>query len=288
MDLKSLFAGRKLVIATMHGKESVIGPLLERQLGVKVFLSEDLNTDAFGTFSGELDRSGNQVDAARAKVEKAMELTGADLAIASEGSFNPHHLYFFATGNYELVLLRDKKNNMEWQGWHVSTEVQAGSKAFYTVAEAVSIARDFDFPRHGVLIKVPQTGKGFLYLRKGLRTEEELAGAAAEALAHSTHEQPAVLENDLRAFHNPTRMEAVKRATLNLLERLDCSCPACSWPGFATEEKIKGLPCSLCGSPTDLTLYEVHHCNHCDFRMEKRRQDGLENADPMYCPSCNP
>lgn len=288
MDLKSLFEGRTVVIATMHGKEAVMAPLLEQRLGLKVLTSPALDTDIFGTFSGELERTGSQVDAARAKVEKAMELTGADLAIASEGSFNPHHVYFFATGNYELVLLRDKKNNMEWQGWSVSMDVQAGSRAFFSTGEAVRVAYDFGFPGHGVIVKVPAKHKGFLYLKKGITSANELEKAAGEALRFASAEQAAVLENDLRAFHNPTRMEAIRQATLNLLDRLDHSCPACTWPGFATEEKIKGLPCSLCGSPTDLVLYEVHHCNKCDFRMEKLREDGLENADPMYCPSCNP
>lgn len=288
MDLKSLFEGRTLVIATMHGKEAVMAPLLEQRLGLKVLTSPALDTDLFGTFSGELERTGSQVDAARAKVEKAMEMTGADLAIASEGSFNPHHIYFFATGNYELVLLRDRKYNMEWQGWSVSTDVQAGSRAFFSTGEAIRFAREFGFPGHGVIIKVPAKYNGFLYLKKGISTTEELEQAATEALRFASAEQAAVLENDLRAFHNPTRMEAIRQATLNLLNRLDHSCPACTWPGFATEEKIKGLPCSLCGSPTDLILYEVHHCNKCDFRMEKLREDGLENADPMYCPSCNP
>lgn len=50
----NMFKGRTLVIATMHKKEQVISPILEKQLGVYCKTTTNLNTDNFGTFTGEL------------------------------------------------------------------------------------------------------------------------------------------------------------------------------------------------------------------------------------------
>ena len=50
------FAGRKLVIATKHDKQTVIGPLIEAFLGAEWFINSAFDTDLLGTFSGEIER----------------------------------------------------------------------------------------------------------------------------------------------------------------------------------------------------------------------------------------
>ena len=67
-----------------------MAPLLQKYLNVKPFVCPDLDTDAFGTFSGEIERLDNPLLVAQRKCEKAMQLTGSDLSVASEGSFFPH------------------------------------------------------------------------------------------------------------------------------------------------------------------------------------------------------
>ena len=52
-----MFENRKLVIATKHNKESVISPLIEQSLKVNCFVPENFDSDKFGTFSGEIDRT---------------------------------------------------------------------------------------------------------------------------------------------------------------------------------------------------------------------------------------
>jgi hypothetical protein len=89
-EVRQLFQGRSLVVATMHGKESVIGPLLQQSLGVNVATAAGLNTDTFGTFSGEVERTVSPIAAARLKCDAAQALTGASLVLASEGSFGAH------------------------------------------------------------------------------------------------------------------------------------------------------------------------------------------------------
>ena len=68
----ALFADRVGVLATMHQKEIVIAPLVEQELGVKVVVPENLDTDAFGTFTREIKRPGDQLEAARLKAEKSI------------------------------------------------------------------------------------------------------------------------------------------------------------------------------------------------------------------------
>lgn len=51
-----MFEGRRLVIATKHGKEAFLAPILERELGVHCFILPLFDSDIFGTFSGEVER----------------------------------------------------------------------------------------------------------------------------------------------------------------------------------------------------------------------------------------
>jgi len=42
---KDYFKGRKMVLATKHEKEKVMVPILERELGVKIIVPTDFDTD---------------------------------------------------------------------------------------------------------------------------------------------------------------------------------------------------------------------------------------------------
>lgn len=68
------YAGVRAVLATMHGKERVIAPLLEESLRLRVSLAAGLDTDRFGTFSREIARTGSQLEAARAKIFAAFDI----------------------------------------------------------------------------------------------------------------------------------------------------------------------------------------------------------------------
>ncbi|QZT35026.1 hypothetical protein HUR95_07295 [Caldalkalibacillus thermarum TA2.A1] len=108
MKKSKLFNNRIGVLATMHKKEVVMAPLLKKELGVKIIVPERFNTDCFGTFTREIDRAGNQLEAARLKAQKALSITGEALAFASEGAFSPHPVFPFVPYNREIVLLLDK------------------------------------------------------------------------------------------------------------------------------------------------------------------------------------
>lgn len=283
---KSLFRGRTLVLATMHGKEQLLGPLLERKLGVNVIVPAEFNSDQFGTFSGETERRQSQPDTARLKALEAMRLTGADLALASEGTFQPHHLVFMAQANYELLLLKDTLHDAEWQSWEVSIQTAAVSRVFHSVKEAVTLTKQLKFPSHAAIIKTPGAN-GYAYVKKGITEPEDLRAAAEAALAVSANGN-AVIENDLRAHMNPTRQKVILAAGKALISNLKTSCTQCGWPGFCLEEKIPGLPCSLCGTATRLAQFELFICSRCRHKEKRPRKDGIHFADPQNCDRCNP
>lgn len=87
--LQHPFWGRRAVVVTKHGKERVLAPILRDRLNVHVELLLT-NTDRYGTFTGEVERCGSQLDALWAKVEYGSEHTRYDsIFVASEGAFFP-------------------------------------------------------------------------------------------------------------------------------------------------------------------------------------------------------
>ena len=95
----------------MHGKEKVIVPILESELGVKVILPKNFNSDQFGTFTGDTARTGNQLEAARLKVQSAMKLTGAqfwtpkicDRILSGHPKIKTGWREFFSSNNWQRV-----------------------------------------------------------------------------------------------------------------------------------------------------------------------------------------
>jgi hypothetical protein len=84
------YAGERAVIATMHGKEAAVAPVLLARLGLVVTTAANLDTDALGTFTGEIPRAGTIREAAISKARLGMTATGLPIGIASEGSYGPH------------------------------------------------------------------------------------------------------------------------------------------------------------------------------------------------------
>lgn len=99
------FSGRHLLIATKHGKEKVIAPILESALNVKCFVATDLDTDKLGTFTGEVERTDSPLNTLRNKCLMAMELVDCNLVVASEGSFGTHPTAYFIHADDELLNL---------------------------------------------------------------------------------------------------------------------------------------------------------------------------------------
>ncbi|WP_066426665.1 DUF6671 family protein [Anabaena sp. 4-3] len=287
MTYQELFRDRTAVIATMHQKERVISPLLSQELGLKVIVPQKFNTDVFGTFTREVKRPGTQIAAARLKAEKALEITGENLAIASEGSFAPHPLVPYIQSNREIVILLDKVNDIEIIGQEFSIETNFNHQVVSNLDEAYEFADKIGFPEHGLVVWCGESEHQDIEIIKGITTEQKLVEAVKFALEKSP-DGKVKLETDMRAHYNPTRMKNIEKATRNLLNKISSCCPKCQTPGFDITERIQGLPCELCYTPTTLTHTVIYQCKKCNFREERQFPDGREFADPAHCMYCNP
>lgn len=280
--LQSLFAGRKLLIATKHRKEKVIAPPLEAALGVNSFVPGDFDTDALGTFTGEVEREADPLSTAREKCRRAMEHSGCDLAVASEGSFGSHPFIFFARADEEWLVLIDRKNDLEIVARELSTDTNFNGETVRTEEELTAFAKTAGFPSHGLILRTEEDSTAGL--RKNITSWDSLKKSFRELIA--LHPEIYV-ETDMRAMYNPTRMSVIEKATLKLVEKIRSCCPQCNSPGFAITQAQPGLPCSWCRQPTRSTLYYLYSCVKCDYTSKKRNSE-KEAEDPMYCDYCNP
>jgi hypothetical protein len=278
-----MFAHRKLIIATMHGKESVIAPVVESALAVHCVTSTLFETDRFGTFSGEMKRSSDALETARLKCHAAMDETGYDLAIASEGSFGPHPIYFFSQADDEILMFIDRKNGIEIWARELSTSTNLNGQEISTWEQLEQFAESVGFPAHGLILR--ESVQRFEYIQKGIRDKDLLRDCFHHLM--SQHGQ-AYVETDMRAMHNPTRMKVIENATRKLVHKILSACPSCSWPGFDVTEVKTGLPCASCGAPTQSTRSLVYSCLSCSFSREKLFPNDKETEEPRFCDFCNP
>jgi hypothetical protein len=281
------YEGESAVLATMHGKERVIAPLLERELGLRVSLADGLDTDRFGTFTREVERTGSPLDAARAKIAGGFDRApSARVGLASEGSFGPHPFIPFLPLGRELVLLVDRKADFELIGLDADSDTNFGHAMVTDVAAAIAFAQRSRFPDHGLIVMGCEHDRPapHVMIDKDITNSAKLEKAVKDCVALCGS---AFVETDMRAHRNPTRMAAIGRATEDLIRRFLSPCPACLRPGFDVTERIPGVPCAWCAAPTGMTRTEVLTCAGCDHRSERPATDQA-TADPGQCGQCNP
>jgi hypothetical protein len=281
--VEDFFSNRAGVLATMHRKEEAIAPLMQQELGIRLIVPESFNTDQFGTFTREVKRPGDQHQAARLKAEQAMTFTGYSLGLASEGSFGPHPAFPYIASNREIVLLLDREHDLEIIGQDFTTETNYSHQRVESLEAAIAFAQTARFPDHGLVV-MPDADSGAIAV-KGITDAEQFREVVSDLLKRygSAH-----IETDMRAMVNPTRMQAIARATEDLIRKLRQTCPQCGTPGFEVSDRKPGLPCGLCHFPTALTLAAIYQCKKCGFTQEQHYPEGVQEADPAQCMYCNP
>jgi hypothetical protein len=278
-----MFKDRSLLIATKHQKEKVIAPILEKELGVKCFVTPHLDTDQLGTFTGEIERKDDQITTARNKCLLAMELANCDLAVASEGSFGPHPTIYFIPADDEFLIFIDKKNNLEIIVRELSTETNFNGAEIKTENELIDFAYNANFPTHGLILS--QSKDDFGDIEKGINNLEQLKKTFYNLISNYG---TAYIQTDMRAMLNPTRMKVIQSAVQKLADKINTLCPDCKMPGFGIIDSKQGLPCEICNFPTRSALSHIFSCQKCSFTNEKKYPYGKETEDPMYCDVCNP
>ena len=274
---------RKISLLTNHGKELIIAPVLERALGCQVEQVQGCDTDQFGSFDRITPRQGSQLQTARRKAQFAIDLSPHIVGIASEGSFTVDPFSGFMPWNIEMVLFLDDLHGLEVVGMAQGSAMNM-SKSVRDFDSLMEFAADAGFPGHHLMLR-PQNASD-PRVTKGIQDVDTLKSAFIEALLQSGNGKVFV-ENDLRAFCNPTRRLMIEQATEDLARKLLSLCPECQIPGFWKMKTESGLPCGGCGSPTREAVCELRQCTHCNYSSHKTLAQTLE-ADPQVCDNCNP
>lgn len=278
------------VVATQHGKEEVIIPEIMQVYPDLKWKKNQYNTDLLGTFTGEVERKQDALTTAIEKAKQSIILSGADIGFSSEGSFGPHPNFPWVASDSELVLFYDARSHQFCFEIEISFETNYANKEIKTWQELSLFSEKVNFPSHGLILKTHKTmatqSQNYL-VWKDMRNWEELEGSFKTSLTHSENGILWV-ETDMRAHRNPTRMRVIKCAAEKLVKRLLCKCPNCQMPGFGKTSTQNGLPCSVCGFPTEMVLNEIWSCSSCKFSIQKERRDHLRYASPEFCAICNP
>ncbi len=280
------FAGRTLGVATIHGKERVIGPALMKALPLGGFHAiAGVDTDRFGAFSGEVQRTTDPLTAALAKAKHGVEVSGLDLVIASEGSFGPYPPAPFLPCNEEFLLLYDARDGSTYACKHLSLKTVYGGERCTSLSQVTAFAHRMKFPEHGLVVRSKEKWETGDALEKGIHDAHRLFSVAEEVI--SIHGSVWV-ETDMRAMANPTRMKVIEETAERFAAELACTCPQCGMFHFRIIDARAGLPCELCGWPTGSTKWYIRECVQCQHRIEVPRPDGKMNENPQYCDHCNP
>ena len=281
------FQGKSCVLVTMHEKEKAILPVFQGFDGLNFIDAPTLNTDILGTFSGEIIRAQNPLETALLKAKLAFNHVDADFAIANEGSFGPHPSIYFIPADHEWIVLLELKTGRYWHTQHISTKTNFSSIVPKNWIEVKEFLRSIDFPNHGIIIKLEsEINENNNQIFKDLDSKleiEEIFKKYEDIEGYTLS-----FETDMRAHRNPTRMQVIAETAEKLKRKLQATCPSCSYPGFDIVEVEKGLPCSICESPTRLIHKVLYACMNCHHQEWSGNPEGLNASDPGFCDYCNP
>ena len=213
------FKGKKIALLTKHGKEKIIAPILQRQLNCTVEWTQSVDTDALGTFDRTIARQGTQLQILRRKVHLGIDASQNTMGVASEGSFVPDPYSGFMPWNIEMVMFVDDLHGLEVVGTAQGSAMSM-SGFFRDIDALLQFAQDAGFPSHALMLRPEsQTDKR---ITKGIADIETLKSAFMEAQLQSRNGKVFV-ENDLRAFCNPTRQKMIEQATEDLVQKMRVS-----------------------------------------------------------------
>lgn len=277
------FRHSKIALLTKHKKENEIIPLIGNYLGVEIEAFDSFDTDELGTFTREKKRNQSQLETARFKAKKAIEISGYHIGIGSEGSFTTDPYTGLIPWNIEMIVLYDNKNNVEIVGTE-QRPFKNIQKLITTKEELISLVKDIDFPKNNFILR-PNSEDDRL-IKKDFSSIEELIKGFNLLLEESTN-GGVFVENDHRAHRSISRMGAIRYATIDLIIKCHSFCPECSSPGFSVSRGEGSLPCKYCGSESSTFKYIVYKCIKCSFEKRIERSD-IRNVDQQYCNYCNP
>ena len=265
----------------------MIAPPLAAGPGLQVVVPGGIDTDALGTFTGEIARAGSMFDAAFAKARVGMTALGLPLGLASEGSYGPHPDAPVVGLGIEVIVFVDDARGLVVSEQLVDPRPMFAHVVVTRPGDVERFVREVGFPAQALVVGPNLAAAAVPPPAKGIRDPRRL-GEAIRAATAMSGDGAALVQTDMRAHCNPTRMATIRRLACRLAARLNRRCPACGAPGFGRTGETGGLPCRDCGAPTSFIAREIHGCAACPHRESLPRSDGGVDADPRHCPRCNP
>jgi hypothetical protein len=272
------YSGAQVAFATMHGKEQLARQPFLDILNAEVVAPPALDTDQFGTFSGEIARTLAPQAAARVKARLGMKLSGTPYGLASEGSFGAGLGY--VVEHREVLMFIDEARGLELVESAIDTSPLPSGRGIESIEGALGYAADLGYPRQGVVLS---TRSGLI--RKGMETEDELTHAVGQ-LRERAGGLPIAISPDYRAHRCPSRAAVIVSLADRIARRLATPCPGCSAPGFGQVAYERGLRCSGCGEQTRMIAADILGCGVCSRRVRQSRAQRFASAE--LCDFCNP
>ena len=280
------YQGRRAVLTTMHRKEAAIAPPLQNKLRLKVEVNRGINTDVLGTFTREVAREKDMLATAIEKARIGMKQSRQSLGISSEGSFGPHPSIPFLGINRELIVFVDDERHIVVHELVTTEDTNFSSAAVSPDEDVSEFLRAAQFPDHAVVIS-PHESLDYRPTFKGIRERTVLHGLIRRC-ADASSDGKALLQTDMRANFNPTRMKVIATCADKLADRLRSECPECLEVGWGIVDIERGLPCDFCGEATKAVKFEIWGCVRCTYREKRFRLDGRASSVQQHCDSCNP
>lgn len=273
--------GGKILLASKHGKEGVLAPLFLQYFNAQVTTLSGIDTDSVGTFTREVERLGDIRFTLLEKCKLVEENENIQYIMASEGSFHPHSYIPFVYSNDEHLVLLDRRKNETIWAMYSTMDTNFGYLESDSVEKILSFAYQKGFPNHWMIVRDHLMSSSQLY--KDIMDEKTLILKIEKILRTKS---TCIIETDMRAMANPTRMKAIKNAGIQLIERLMSLCPQCTSSDFWVRDIERGLPCGQCGMPTSITKAHILSCPICTYSESRPSNDN--KALPQYCDYCNP
>lgn len=284
MAVISPYRDQAIALATMHAKERAIAKPFRRKLGASIVVAESIDTDKFGTFTGEISREGTMLEVARAKALAAIKETNLPRGLGSEGSFGPHPALPFAAAGMETIVFVDHERDITVHETLVTHRTNFSSVVCTPHHDIIFFLRQIGFPSHAVVVRPNQP----LAPRYDKAIQDfEVVRNSIRSCAAQSRDGLALVVTEMRAHLNPTRMATIRALSFRLAARLAIGCPKCGAPGFGEVDVQRGLPCAWCRQPTDLAMAEIHRCSRCAFEQIFPVKN-QKLADPGLCTYCNP
>jgi hypothetical protein len=274
------YENERIAFATMHGKESLAQHAFVTALGAHVSAPPQLDTDLFGTFSGEIPRTSSPRVTALAKARQGMQLGHTNFGLASEGTFSTG--FGPVVENTEVLVFVDDVLGLELVEASITISPLPGGRPVTSLNDALAYGATVGFPEQWVILQTTRNGETASF--KNISDSETL-----RRIGENVFDEPSdsvAIMPDYRAHHCPSRASAIRTLCERMAHRLAVECPQCRTPGFGEVNVEYGVPCESCSTATNMIAADIHGCGKCTYR--KRIARPTKRAPQQWCDFCNP